>query len=345
MDGGSAATDVRGEVVPTAAGTRPWLHASVCIPSRNRADLLKQALESLDRQSLAPDRYDVVVTDDGSTDGTDAMLRTLRPGFRLRWTRLEGRGSGAARNAAARLAEGDVLIFLDDDQIAEPDLVAMHLAAHETRGVVIVQGDYRTADRDGASRNFERSRMRVLRASESGAIPFHLWGGNFSVRRDTWAQVGGFDETLPRSQDLDFGLRITDLGIPHLIERRAASHHRHRVSPAGYRRHCFNEGRCMVRIARKRGVPVASLLGVVDRPLDRIVTRFWQRFPRGADLAGRGLAGLLWLSDGVRIVPAQMAAARLVRRFHELGGIVGETAAPASASAGVVDPQHPHPIR
>jgi glycosyltransferase involved in cell wall biosynthesis len=330
MDGGSAATEVRGAALPASAGTGPPLHASVCIPSRNRVDLLKQALESLDRQSLTPDRYEVVVTDDGSTDGTDAMLRTLRPRFRLRWARLEGRGSGAARNAAARLADGEVLIFLDDDQIASPDLVAVHLETHAQRGVVIVQGDYRIAngfDRDGASRVFERVRLRAI---ESPAIPFHLWGGNFSVRRDTWSQVGGFDETLPRSQDLDFGLRVTDLGVPHVIELRATSHHRHRVSPAAYRRHCFNEGRCMVRIARKRGVPVASLLMVVDRPLDRIAKGFWERFPRSADLAGRGLAGLLWLSDRVQLAPAQMVSARLVLRFHGLGGRAREMAMPAS---------------
>jgi glycosyltransferase involved in cell wall biosynthesis len=309
------------------------LRASVCIPTRNRADLLRTTLESLDRQSVAPERLEVIVGDDGSTDGTPDMLCGLRTTFRLRWTRPEGKGSGAARNAAARLADHEVLIFLDDDQLTTPELVAAHLDAHERGGRVIVQGAYPLApghDGQGVSLVYERSRARGLGSVQPGeAVAFHLWGANFSVRRETWAQVGGFDENLPRSQDLEFGLRVADLGVPLVFERRAHSLHLHRVTPAGYRRQCFNEGRCLVRISRKRGVPVESLLGSpVDRPLDRVVKRFWLRFPRWADATGGVLGGVSSMADRVHLRPAQLFTSRLLRRFHELGGMALEAASP-----------------
>jgi glycosyl transferase family 2 len=254
---------------------------------------------------------------------------------------LDGRGSGSARNAAARVASHEVLIFLDDDQVASPMLVEAHLLAHERHGAVIVQGDYPLApgyDRDGASLIFERSR-RSIGIDRAPGVRFCLWSGNFSVRRATWLQAGRFDESLPRSQDLDFGLRVADLGVPMVIEKRARSNHLHRVSPAGFRRQCFTEGRCMVRISRRRGVPLESLRGGrVDRTADRVIKRFWLRYPRSADLVGRWLGGMLWLADRLRLRPAQLLSARLLRRFHALGGIALETAAPPQPAIAVGTP-------
>ena len=334
------------ELTPDAnAAMKPPLRASVCIPTRNRAQLLRLTLESLDWQTVAVNRLQVIVGDDGSNDGTIDMLRQLRPPYALKWTRLHGRGSGAARNAAARLADHEVLIFLDDDQITTPDLVAAHLDVHEREPAVIVQGDYPLAagwDRRGASLIFERSRVRSRRAADPTAVvAFRLWGANFSVRRELWAEVGGFDERLPRNQDLELGLRLADLGVSLVVEPRALSHHLHAVSAAGFRRQCFDEGRCMVRISRKRQVPLESLLdGPVSRPVDRLLRNVWVHFPGWADSLGRSLGGVLWTADRLRLRPAQVFASRLVRRFHELGGIAVETAAPgppARVAAAVED--------
>ena len=83
-----------------AASPRPILRASICIPTRNRAELLRLTLESLDRQTISADRFEVIVGDDGSTDETVAMLGGLRPRYPLTWRRATGSGPGAARNAS-----------------------------------------------------------------------------------------------------------------------------------------------------------------------------------------------------------------------------------------------------
>jgi len=304
----------------------------VCIPTRNRAEILRLTLESLNRQSVARDRLQVVVGDDGSTDPTITMLQAFPAGFDLRWTGSGGRGSGAARNAAARVATHEVLIFLDDDQIASPDLVLAHLETHERFGVVMVQGDYPLAQgchRGGASLVYEQARVNWM-TSTHGTDYRHLWGANFSVRQKIWAEVHGFDEDLPRNQDQDFGLRVTDLGVPFISSPHALSHHLHRVSIAGLRQQSFDTGRCMVRISRKRRVPVEVLLASpidrpVDRPLDRLVSRFWRWSPRFTAAGGRAAGGLLCAADRLRLRPAQVFSARLLRRFHFLGGIAVES--------------------
>src|SRR3989442_2921199 len=261
------------------------LRASVCIPTHNRADILRQTLESLNHQSVSRDRFQVVVGDDASTDRTLTMLQEFPANSDLMWARAKARGAGAARNAAARLARHEVLIFLDDDQITSPDLVAAHLDAHERFGVVIVQGQYPLAQgsqRGGASLIYERARVDCMNLGHHGTDCRHLWGANFSVRRETWAEVHGFDEDLPRNQDQDFGLRVTDLGVPFITSPHALSHHLHRVSIAGLRQQSFDTGRCMVRISRKRRVPVDVLLASpidrpLARPLDRLASRYWPR--------------------------------------------------------------------
>src|SRR5256885_9376739 len=116
-----------------AASPRPILRASICIPTRNRAELLRLTLESLDRQTISADRFEVIVGDDGSTDETVAMLGGLRPRYPLRWGRATGSGPRAARNAAAVSANDDALTFLYHEQAASPHLDAAHHDANYPR--------------------------------------------------------------------------------------------------------------------------------------------------------------------------------------------------------------------
>lgn len=328
--------------MPDLTPAAPPLRASVCIPTRNRADLLRQTLDSVGHQTVALDRLQIIVADDGSTDETDALLQSIRLGYEVKRTRLDGRGCAAARNAAARLADHQVLIFLDDDQVTSPELVATHLEAHERSGNVIVQGDYPLApgcNRQGASLLYEQSRIRHLGSSDPKAgVAFRLFGANFSVRQETWARVGGFDESLPRNQDLDFGLRVADTGVPIVLELGALSYHLHTVSSAAFRHQCFTSGRCLVRISRKRDISLDSLVGSpIDQLTDRVVKRFWIAFPRSAQAAGRGLSGALAVADHIRLRSAQLFSARLVRRFYHLGGIALETASTLGSPGGYSD--------
>jgi len=205
------------------------LAVSVITPTRNRAEMLARCLHYLSAQSLAPDRYEVLVADDASTDETrsvvDAAMRTARCTVRAFWLR-ERTGVPGARNHAIREARGEVIVFVDSDNFASPSFLAAHLAIHETHPNAVGRGP-----------------VIVTRSLEQ---PFAVRGGlldlstayfdtdNASVRRDHLVRVGLFDEVFyPYGwEGLDLGFRLRALGLRRVYRRDAALFHYHEeVSP------------------------------------------------------------------------------------------------------------------
>jgi GT2 family glycosyltransferase len=112
---------------------------SVVIRSKDEADRLRLTLTSLARQDQA---CEVVVVDDGSTDHTQAVLEEAAGWLPLSVVRHgAARGRSGASNAGARAASGRVLLFLDGDTLAGPDLVRLHAAAHAAEPGVIGRGE------------------------------------------------------------------------------------------------------------------------------------------------------------------------------------------------------------
>lgn len=289
---------------------------------------------------MPPERYEVIVGVDGSTDGTVVALAGLRLPYRLRWFYQPNRGAVAAANGAGRRASYDILIVLGDDELASPDLIAAHLEAHERHGPVLVQGDYPLAPghgRCGASLVYERSRRAAMSALvANGSVSWHVWGGNFSIRRLTWLAIGGWDETFREygGDDTDLGLRVAALGIPFVYEPRATAYHMHTVSPLRFGQHAFSEGRAVVRVARKHGLALEAFSGGTLRgPFDRSMAWGWRWNSGAMDRLGRLLTTGLATADLVKVQPAQVFAARLVRRFYRVGGITREIGSGIRAGA------------
>lgn len=312
--------------------TSPQLSGvSVLVPTFNRRRILLQTLDSLKHQTLPLDRYEVIVAVDGSTDDTVEALKRYQPPYRFRWLYQPNAGCAAASNAAARQARHDVLVFLDDDQLASPALLEVHLRAQE-RQEVLLQGFYPLArgyDWRGASVLYERSYMRSMaptdRVHQSTA---HIWSANISVRQETFQRVGGFDESFREygGEDTDFGLRVAALGIPVIFDPEALSYHQHDVSYASVRRQAYFTGKSLVRLAKKHNMPLTSFSGgEPSRTIDRRVDRIWRLSPRSMETLGRTLTLGLRVADLLRLRPAQVGLARLVRRFYTVGGIAVES--------------------
>jgi glycosyltransferase involved in cell wall biosynthesis len=132
------------------------MRLSVVVRSKDEADRLRLTLTSLARQS---EPAQVIVVNDGSSDHTPAVL--AEAARQLPLTAIHhpaARGRAEAANAGARLAEGEVLLFLDGDTLAAPDLVARHAAAHSTAPALIGRGE-----------SFHLRCTRFLKDPETGA--------------------------------------------------------------------------------------------------------------------------------------------------------------------------------
>jgi glycosyltransferase involved in cell wall biosynthesis len=94
---------------------------SVVVATRNRSSNLRRLLEGLVQQA-APPAFEVVVADNGSLDDTPAVIDSFRSELALRSVRVPEPGKGRALNAALALAQGEIIVFTDDDVVPEPGL-------------------------------------------------------------------------------------------------------------------------------------------------------------------------------------------------------------------------------
>lgn len=115
---------------------------SVIIPTYNRAALLQQCLDSLEKQDFPKVNFEVIVVDDGSSDETRSVLAgpfsfTLRPIF------AEHGGAAKARNRGIRESTGEVIVFTDDDCFPDPTFLRLHWEAHQKKRDLVVRGPLR----------------------------------------------------------------------------------------------------------------------------------------------------------------------------------------------------------
>jgi glycosyltransferase involved in cell wall biosynthesis len=106
------------------------LRLSVVVPTRDRKEKLLTCLEALGRQSILSQEFEVVVVDDGSSDGTKEGIESRTFPFALQYLRQDRAGPGAARNLGLEHAVGELVLFIGDDIVADERLLEEHLLAH-----------------------------------------------------------------------------------------------------------------------------------------------------------------------------------------------------------------------
>jgi glycosyltransferase involved in cell wall biosynthesis len=204
------------------------VYVSVIICAYNQRELLRQALLSLAQQSH--DHYEVVIADDGSTDGTSEMVRALEPPYPMHYFWQENKGRAAARNLGFRQARGDLLLFLDGDMIADPCLLEEHIKTHLARDQVMVMGMIRLSPSLVRTLFTKRALYSYLDEvmDANGYLPApHCTTGNLSIKRKDMMRIGDFDESFKVYgwEDTDFGYRAEKMGLRLLYNPHAISYH------------------------------------------------------------------------------------------------------------------------
>jgi glycosyltransferase involved in cell wall biosynthesis len=202
---------------------------SVLIATHNRREMLGRCLAALSAQTQDAADFEVIVADDASTDGSAEMVEALETPYRLRVLRLGKSGKPAALNAAMKAVEGGACLFLDDDIIASPGLVAAHLEAQRSTPKALVLGKltqrpphardwFAHAYADDWNRRYEELAARPAAWSD-------CYGANFSVPLSCLLEVGGFAADLPAIEDIELGFRLCEAGCTPLYRPDATAIH------------------------------------------------------------------------------------------------------------------------
>jgi glycosyltransferase involved in cell wall biosynthesis len=194
------------------------MNVSVIVPTYNCAPFIERTLDSVLRQQAPP--LEIVVIDDGSTDGTGEMLRPFLP--RISLHRQANQGVAVARNTGMDLARGDWLMFLDADDMLDPGALA-NLCAGARDSVGVVYGHARHVDTDDAVLREHRSR------DCTGPVPAaarqHFGGAAYvpgcAIVRASLAREIRFDQRFAPCEDRDFWIRCGLVAecaeIPHVV--------------------------------------------------------------------------------------------------------------------------------
>ena len=240
---------------------------SVVIPTYQRCTSVIRTLQALARQTIASTEYEVIVSIDGSVDGTQELVSRFEAPYRLRALWQPNQGRASARNAGIRLSTGDLIIFLDDDMEPTPGFVLAHRDAHppgSRRGVVgaaPIPFDASAPPMVHYRRSGMDARLQRL-AGQGYKLGFRdVYTSNLSVRRDVILEVGGFDEAfkLYGNEDYELALRLLKAGVEFVYSSQAMAYQGYDKDFPALARDSMARGHTAVLFAQKHP-EVASTL-------------------------------------------------------------------------------------
>ena len=190
---------------------------SVIIPTYNRKASLLRLLDSLTAQTLPVANFEVIVVDDGGSDGSAEVLQLQYP-FPVHFLRQENQGVTAARNFGSEFSKGDLLVFTDDDIELGSDALRALVQELLSRPDTIILGSLVIPDRLKAESVFAENEAKRLQArSGAGPVPFtECMTGLLAVKKQDFLKLGMFQDPTggwPNWDDVDFGYRATEEGF------------------------------------------------------------------------------------------------------------------------------------
>jgi len=212
---------------------------TVIIPVWNRVDIVEKCLDALENQETETTRFETLVVDDGSEDGTYKLLAEYKEKGNLDLRVIKHsyhQNLSAARNTGLRHAEANIVLFLDADILARPDVVEIHANYHRQyldNNVAIlgnVSFPKEWPQTPFAEINSASKMWRNLKPHEE--LPWwNFFGGHISAKKNFLISAGGFDEGHSRYEDLLLGRRLMPMGLKIIYANEAVGFHHHWRTP------------------------------------------------------------------------------------------------------------------
>ncbi|MCH7699664.1 MAG: glycosyltransferase family 2 protein [Chloroflexi bacterium] len=249
---------------------------SVVVPMRNEQRFIERCLRSLMAQDYPQDRFEVIVVDGGSDDGSRDILDSLRPDFAgLRVVENRGRHTGRGLNIGLALAQGEVIARLDAHAVAAPDFIRESVAALQRTGADVVGGPITTL---GEGRVGESIAIAISSPFGVGNATFRYshreqWTDTVAFpayRRDVFDRFGTFAE-IEAGEDDEFHYRLRDGGARILLTPAISSTYYGRRSLWGLAKQYFSYGQAKVvvlsrhprRTRLRQLAPACLVLGIL----------------------------------------------------------------------------------
>lgn len=281
---------VRLRTAPEQPAVRP--EVSIVIPVMNRADELRRCLTSLKQLSYPQEKLQIIVVDDGSSDGSTGVAGEF--GALVLPSGGVGRGPAAARNVGAASARGEILAFIDSDCSASRQWLDDLIPAFNDPAMAAVGGQVDGMCSESAVDRYEAvmsslsigSRERI---GNSGTDTFYLPSCNLLVRRSAFRSAGGFDDSMHVGEDVDLTWRLRDRrwSICYLPAGNILHEHRSTVRSFMSRRFDYGTSEGMLQILhpgrRKRMVVPPMLAFILALCLSAPFTGWWS-LPAAAGL-------------------------------------------------------------
>jgi glycosyltransferase involved in cell wall biosynthesis len=303
----------------------PEPNLSVVIPTHNRADLLKRVLESYARQGLPLDEYEIVVVDDGSSDGTEDVCRKLRSQLPLSYIQIAHAGSAAAKNSGLAAARGKLIVFSDDDDIADAGLLRAHLVAHAEHPAPTIAilgfGKWHPELTLTPLMHYATEVGQVVSSypqlRHGDVLDFrYFWVGRISSKRELLLSERGFDERFSALEDIEFGYRLSQRGLQIIFDQRPLSFMARPIDYDGFCLRCERMGAALIQF---RGLHASESVDAYARMM----------------LGGRAsaLEGVATHGD---VADLDHELARLRERTSDLEGELDQVKPGAGAVAGFI---------
>ena len=259
------------------------LRLSVVIPTYGKAETLVKVLDHLETQTLPREAFEVLVVDDGSPDDTPERMARIAAttSLRLRSLRHENRGVSATRNRGAREANAPIVLFIQDDIVATPDLLARHLELHRRHpeptaaavGRVTWPPDWPLdhfmywLDHGGPQFHYDEILGRKT-------ITFkHFYTCNVSLKRQAILDNPFDEEIVYGFEDIELAHRLQARSFTFYFDERALGYHYHRRSFENFRRRQFKAGQSLY-VAFRNHPELVGLTGITETSsLKRLRTR------------------------------------------------------------------------
>ncbi len=234
------------------------LFISIITPSFNRADELEYLFQSLNDQTIDPNIFESIISDDGSTDNTEMVVKTWqkKAAFRIKYITQNNQGPGSARNNGMKISKGDLILFIDSDCEAHPDWIQTIVNEYNKFGFDAFGGP------DGAKENFSILQKAIdfsmtsflttggMRGhSEKMIANFFPRSHNMGISRNIYETIGGFGN-LRHGQDIEFSNRIKKSGAEVKFIKDALVYHRRRTSLSQFLKQVFNWGVARINLAK-----------------------------------------------------------------------------------------------